>query len=119
MVPMIGWIALAIALVLNASANALLKAGSASISSGVGKASLLAAATNPFLVGGIVLFALNVLCYTFALSKLPLSLAYPAMVIGGLLIVTTASVLIFGESLSYLQVGGLALIVFGVALLYL
>ena len=115
---MIGWIALGIALVLNAAANALLKAGSVALKEGLTKEALAAAVLNPYLIGGIVLFALNVLFYTLALSKLPLSLAYPAMVIGGLLIVTTASVLVFGESLSYLQVGGLALIVVGVILLY-
>jgi len=115
---MIGWIALVIALVLNAVANALLKAGSASISGGVSLATLLQALANPYLVGGVVLFALNVVCYTFALSRLPLSLAYPTMVIGGLLIVTTASVLVFGESLSYVQAGGLALVVSGIVLLY-
>lgn len=115
---MIGWIALVVALVLNASANVFLKAGSEVLREGLTKEVLIAAVTNPYLLGGVCLFALNVLCYTFALSRLPLSLAYPAMVIGGLLIITTVSVLIFGESLSYLQVGGLALIVVGVILLY-
>jgi len=116
---MIGWIALGIALVLNASANALLKAGSSAVRGDITGNTLVAAATNPYLMGGIVLFALNVLCYIFALSRLPLSLAYPAMVIGGLFIVTTASVLIFGETLSYVQAAGLALIVLGVVLLYI
>lgn len=115
---MIGWIALGIALVLNATANALLKAGSGAVTSPLTPVSVLNALSNPFLIGGLALFALNIVAYTFALSRLPLSLAYPAMVIGGLCIVTTVSVLVFGESLSYLQAGGLALIVFGVVLLY-
>ena len=119
MVPMIGWIVLGLALVLNALANVLLKAGSSGITGGLTKETFMQALYNPYLMGGIVLFALNVLCYTFALSRLPLSLAYPVMVIGGLLIITTASVLIFGESISYLQAGGLALIVLGVALVYI
>lgn len=115
---MIGWIALIVALILNAAANALLKAGSSSVSGDLTGSALMNAAMNPFLLGGIALFALNILSYTFALSRLPLTLAYPAMVIGGLFIVTTLSVLVFGESLSYVQVAGLALIVFGVVLLY-
>lgn len=116
---MIGWAALFIALVLNAAANALLKAGSGALRGDISASTLVAAATNPYLIAGVILFAGNVICYALALSRLPLSLAYPAMVIGGLLIVTTASVLLFSESLTYLQAGGLALIVMGVTLLYL
>lgn len=119
MVLMIGWIALGVALILNATANALLKAGSTAIAGGISESSLTQALTNPYIISGVLLFALNIVCYTIALSRLPLSLAYPAMVIGGLLIVTTVSVLVFGESLSYLQAGGLALVVFGVVLLYI
>ena len=119
MATMIGWIALGVALVLNASANALLKAGSTTLREGVSGNMLLHAVTNPYLVGGVGLFALNVVCYTFALSRLPLSLAYPAMVIGGLLIVTSASVLLFGESFSYIQAAALALIILGVTMLYI
>lgn len=119
MVSMIGWIALGIALVCNAVANALLKAGAASITGPLSPELVMRSIFNPYLFSGVVLFALNLVCYIVALSKLPLSLAYPAMVIGGLLIVTTASVIVFGESLSYLQVSGLALVVFGVVLLYL
>ncbi len=115
---MIGWIALIIALILNAAANILLKAGSTALTGSLSFATLVRALTDPYLMGGIVLFALNVICYSYALSRLPLSLAYPTMIIGGLLIVTTASIIIFGESLSYLQAAGIALIVFGVILLY-
>lgn len=115
---MTGWIALGIALALNAIANTLLKAGSSALIGDVSLATLSRATTNPYLVAGVILFALNVICYSYALARLPLSLAYPTMVIGGLLIVTTASVLIFGESLSYTQAGGLALVVLGVVLLY-
>ena len=118
MVFMTGWVVLLIALTLNAAANALLKAGSVAVRE-VSRETLAAAITNPYLVGGIVLFALNIFCYAFALSRLPLSLAYPTMVIGGLVIVTAASVLVFGESFSYLQVAGLACVVFGVMLLYI
>ena len=116
---MTAWIVLIVAVILNASANALLKTGAGTLQLGFSFETLLGALTNVYLVGGIALFALNVLCYTYALSKLPLSLAYPVMVVGGLLIVISASVLLFGESLSYLQVGGLSLIVLGVILFYL
>lgn len=116
---MIGWIALGVALVLNATANILLKMGSSTVRGEPSFQLLQQAVLNPYLLGGVLLFALNILCYTFALSRLPLSLAYPAMVIGGLLIVTTLAVLVFGESLTTIQAGGLALVVLGVILLYL
>jgi len=116
---MIGWIALVAALVLNAGANSLLKVGASSLEGGLSSGTLVAAATNIYLIGGIALFALNILCYTFALSRLPLSVAYPVMVIGGLLIITSFSVLVFHESLSYLQIGGLALVLLGVVLFYI
>lgn len=116
---MIGWMALCVALVSNAAANILLKTGASTVRGEPSLQLLQQAALNPYLLGGVALFALNILCYAFALSRLPLSLAYPAMVIGGLLIVTTGAVLLFGESLTLMQAGGLALIVFGVILLYL
>lgn len=116
---MIGWIALCVALVLNAAANILLKTGASTVRGEPSFQLVQQAILNPYLVGGMVLFALNIMCYVFALSRLPLSLAYPAMVIGGLLIVITGAVLMFGESLTLIQAGGLALIVFGVILLYL
>lgn len=116
---MIGWIVLGVALVLNATANILLKMGSSTVRGEPSFQLLQQAVLNPYLLGGVLLFALNILCYTFALSRLPLSLAYPAMVIGGLLIVTTLAVLVFGESLATIQAGGLALVVLGVILLYL
>lgn len=116
---MIGWIALCVALVLNAAANILLKTGASAVRGEPSFQLVQQAVFNPYLLGGVVLFALNILCYVFALSRLPLSLAYPAMVIGGLLIVTTVAVLLFGESLTTIQAGGLALVVLGVILLYL
>ncbi|MBI2410233.1 hypothetical protein HYV30_04350 [Candidatus Kaiserbacteria bacterium] len=115
---MMNWLALGLALILNAAANVSLKAGSPVLTEGLSFATMPRVLTNPYLVGGIILFALNVVFYSYALTRLPLSLAYPTMIIGGLLIITTASAFIFGESLSYLQASGLSLIVLGVILLY-
>ena len=113
-----GYVFLTIALVLNAGANILLKFGSQQFAVLREVGIVRAVVENYFLLGGLALFALNVLFYTLALSRIPLSLAYPAMVIGGLLIVTTGSVLYLGESLTLLQAGGLSLIILGVILLY-
>ncbi len=69
----------------------------------------------PFL-GGIILFGMNLLFYTFALSKMNLSVAYPIMVGSGFTIIGIASCLLFNERLSALQMSGLFLILVGVAL---
>jgi small multidrug resistance pump len=63
---------------------------------------------------GLVLFALNVIAYTQALTKIPLSVAYPIMVSLTGVIVISGSMMLFKESLSWVQVLGLALIVAGV-----
>lgn len=111
-----GYLFLALALVLNAGANILLKIGSAQFAGWHDTGIVRAAFTNPALLAGVGLFALNVILYALALSRIPLSVGYPVMVVGGLVIVTLASVLYLRESISLLQSIGLALLVVGVVL---
>ncbi|MGB3974985.1 MAG: SMR family transporter [bacterium] len=67
----------------------------------------------PF-ISGIVLFGLNLLCYTFALSKMQLSVAYPIMVGSGFAIIGVSSYYFFGERLTPVQIFGTLLILLGV-----
>jgi len=78
---------LILALVLNAIANILMKLGS-------GDGGLMVVVTDPrkffgngYLLFGIVTFVLALGFYTFALSKIQLSIAYPIMTSMGFLIV--------------------------------
>lgn len=108
-------VALVAALVLNATANLLIKvsANAGSVLAGGGIRSL---ATNWLFVVGLVCFGLNLVAYQFALQKLPISVAYPIMVTCGYaIIVVVASMM--GERLVPVQWVGVALILLGASLM--
>jgi multidrug transporter EmrE-like cation transporter len=105
-------IALALALSLNAAANLMMKFGVRRLeASGGGLANLL---TNWVLLGGLALFALNVAFYTYALSRIPISVAYPIMVSAGFAVIAVVAGIWLGERLSSLQWVGVATILVGV-----
>lgn len=64
----------------------------------------------------LFLFAGNVLLYAFALTKIPLSTAYPVMVVGSFLIVYSVSALYFHETIRWPQLIGYALVIGGIML---
>ena len=111
-----GWIYLVIAFVLNAVANAFLKiaADHGIVLSGMPLMGLVRA--NIFFIVGLFLFAANVIFYTLALRALPLSLAYPVMVVGTFFLVSTFSVLYFKEAITAIQIIGYIAILGGIAL---
>lgn len=113
---MTGYAFLTAALALNATANLLLKIGADRLGSR-GAASLLASVLgNYYLLGGLALFALNVVFYVGALARLNLSLAYPVMMAGGVLIVVTVSVLFLREPLTLAHAAGILLLLAGLVL---
>ncbi len=111
-------VALVFALVANAAANIMIKAGmrARDLSPADPAGLLRAVLTSPLVLAGIVLFALNVVSYAYVLTRVPLSVAYPIMVAGGLLIVLTASSLLLRETIDLPLVAGVVLIVAGVVL---
>ncbi len=70
----------------------------------------------PFVLG-VICFGLNLLAYTQALRKLPISSAYPIMVSAGYLIILAVSWLVFQERLSAPRYAGAALMLAGLWLL--
>ena len=114
---MIRWYSLlAIAILFNGTANILMKSGMKDAPAFSDKSGMVTHYLTSWpLVVGLVLFALNVIAWTQALSKLPLSVAYPIMVSMTLLIVIMGSALLFKESISWIQWVGFVLIVVGVA----
>lgn len=120
-------VALIIALSLNAAANLLIKFGMRSmdleltstgespLSSGVVGLVRLLFRHWPLLLG-LGCFALNVVFYSFALQKLPVSVAYPVMVTTGFAIIVTVASLMLDERLSTVQWVGVAAILIGVTL---
>lgn len=106
---------LAVALVFNGVANVLMKAGMREPQTTAGLLGMIRhyLTSWPVMIG-LVLFALNIIAYTQALAKLPLSVAYPIMVSMSGLIVVMGSLLWFKESISWIQIVGFALIIAGV-----
>jgi multidrug transporter EmrE-like cation transporter len=113
------WLPLAVAVVLNASANIPMKVGARTSRTLGEDASFMARALNFFNVAtviGICLFAANVLAYRRALDRLPISVAYPVMVSVGLIFITLAAVFlpVLSERVSLVQIAGMVLIAVGV-----
>ena len=113
---MMRWYALlAIAVLFNGLANVLMKAGMRTPPAAAGALGMIKHYLTSWpLVIGMILFALNLLAYTQALTRLPLSVAYPIMVSLTGLIVITGSMLVFKESIAWIQWLGFALIVGGI-----
>jgi multidrug transporter EmrE-like cation transporter len=113
------WYILVLALILNAGANILLKLGAKTPAVSAASSGYLArvlAFCNGPTVWGIVLFAANVLVYRKALEQLDISVAYPVMVSGGLILVTLAALALpaLSEEVTAVQVLGILLIATGV-----
>ncbi len=115
-------VALIAALLLNAAANLMMKAGMTRVEAAGGllkdglPGALRAVATSPILLVGLTCFALNAAFYMFALQSkaLKISLAYPLMVGGGYAIIATVGYFALGEHLNLVQKIGVALILGGV-----
>jgi multidrug transporter EmrE-like cation transporter len=113
------FLALVAALILNATANLLIKASAVQPAADSGaSAGLLPAvrglATNiPFLIG-LLCFGLNLVAYQYALQKLQISIAYPIMVTCGYVIIVVIAGWKMGERLVPVQWAGVILILIGV-----
>ncbi|WP_159881725.1 DMT family transporter [Paenibacillus puerhi] len=105
--------------VLGAAGQVLMKLGTTKISVAdaeglLGK--LIMMFTQPYILGGLACYGLSAVAWIFALSRLPLSQAYP-MVAAGYVLVFVVSVLLFKEAVTLPKVGGMMLIVAGVIVL--
>ncbi|MBN1355940.1 hypothetical protein JXA40_06665 [bacterium] len=109
---------LIVALVFNAVANLLMKAGmiQAPQSGGMAAAARHYLTSWPVIIG-IFMFALNVLAYTQALIKIPISIAYPIMTGTGFAIIGIAGYFLFKEHLSAIQIAGIILILMGIIMI--
>ena len=103
---------------LNAAAQLLLKAGTNRI--GEFAFSLenvvpigLKVAASPFVLGGLGCYAVSVVVWILALSRVPVSVAYPMLSIG-YIVNAAAAWLLFGESLGAQKLVGIGFIIVGV-----
>ncbi len=102
-------------IVLNATANILMKAGALKPGEATSVTDvLLNMALNPVILAGIACFALGLAAYNYVLIKINLSVAYPINTSVGYVLVILASWLIFKESLDLVQITGIVLIIAGV-----
>lgn len=79
-------------------------------------ASMQQVATEPFIWGGVILVFLAAPMWLEVLSRLPLSQAYPLVSIGYVVSLGIGA-FIFKEDITMLRVGGVGLIILGVAVL--
>ena len=105
---------------LNAGAQLLLKAGTNrigefafSVDNLVPIGSRLAA--SPFILGGLACYVVSVVVWILALSRVPVSIAYPMLSVG-YIVNAVAAWMLFGESLTAQKLVGIGFIVVGVYL---
>lgn len=105
---------------LNAAAQLLLKAGtnrvgefSFALENLVPIGSRLA--FSPFILGGLACYVVSLVVWILALSRVPVSVAYPMLSVG-YVVNAVAAWMLFGESLSMQKLLGIGFIVIGVFL---
>jgi multidrug transporter EmrE-like cation transporter len=111
----VAYLYLTLAFSLNSIANILLKLGAErglSLSGGL----FVIIQANWQLLLGLTIFASNIIFYFLALRALPLSVAYPVMVVMGFLIVNGYALLALHEPITTGQYMGYLLIVIGLTL---
>ncbi len=93
-------------------------AGQIALKSGaVAAPSVIAQFLNPLTMIGFAIYALAALCYTVALKKIPVSVAFPS-VAASYAVVAIIAHLLWNEPFGWPQLGGLVLIGTGIFLIH-
>jgi len=92
---------------LNAAAQLLLKAGTNAVPLG------MRLAIEPHVLGGLACYVVSVVVWVVALSRVPVSIAYPMLSIGYVVNAIAARYLL-GEALTPMRLAGIAVIIVGV-----
>ncbi|WP_137939245.1 SMR family transporter [Chitinivorax sp. B] len=105
---------------LNAIAQLLLKAGANTIGHFEFQPSNILPigwklATNPYIFGGLSCYAISVVVWILALSRVEVSIAYPMLSIG-YVVNALAAWWLFGEAVSAMRLVGIGVIIVGVCL---
>ncbi|MDB1122422.1 DMT family transporter [Vibrio algarum] len=69
---------------------------------------------NPWFVGGLFFYGLNVILFAKSLEKLPVSSAYPVLASSGFVLLAVVSAYLFGESFHGKQWLGMVLVLLGI-----
>lgn len=96
-----------VGVLLNAGAQLLLKAGTNAMPLGLGLA------LEPHILGGLACYVVSVVVWVVALSRVPVSIAYPMLSIGYVVNAIAARYLL-GEAVTTMRLVGIGIIVLGV-----
>jgi len=107
-----------IGVLLNATAQLLLKAGTNAIGHFAFTTDNILPigwrlATQPYIFGGLSCYVISVVVWIMALSRVNVSVAYPMLSIG-YVVNAIAAWYLFGESISLTKLTGIGIIIFGV-----
>ena len=72
-------------------------------------------AFQPYIMGGMACYAVSLVVWIMALSRVPVSIAYPMLSIG-YVVNALAAWWLFGESLTTMRIAGIGIIIVGVYL---
>ena len=98
---------LLVGVLLNAAAQLLLKAGTNAMPLG------LRLAIEPHILGGLACYVVSVVVWVIALSKVPVSMAYPMLSIG-YVVNALAAWYLLGEAVTPMRFAGIGVIIVGV-----
>jgi multidrug transporter EmrE-like cation transporter len=98
-----------VGVLLNAAAQLLLKAGTNAMPLG------LRLAIEPHILGGLACYVISVVVWVIALSRVPVSIAYPMLSIG-YVVNAVAAWYLLGEALTPMRLTGIGIIIAGVFL---
>ncbi|HTO43322.1 MAG TPA: 4-amino-4-deoxy-L-arabinose transferase [Burkholderiales bacterium] len=107
-----------IGVLLNAVAQLMLKAGTNAIGAFQFSTANLApigwkVATQPFILGGLACYAVSVVVWILALSRVEVSIAYPMLSVG-YVVNAVAAYFLFGEAVGVQRLVGIGIIILGV-----
>jgi len=106
---LLSFLCIAIAVILGTGAQLLLKAGTNATPVGLGLA------LEPRILAGIACYAVSLIVWILALSKTPVSIAYPMVSLGFALNALLAWWLL-GETVTPMRMAGIGIIIVGVVL---
>ncbi len=98
---------LLVGVLLNAAAQLLLKAGTNAMPLG------LRLAIEPHILGGLACYVVSVVVWVVALSRVPVSMAYPMLSIG-YVVNAIAAWYLLGEAVTPMRLAGIGVIIVGV-----
>jgi len=101
----------------NALANIFIKAGMRNYTGGINLSFISYMIRNFNIIIGLLLFGLAFIGYSFTLSRLQLSIAYPIMTGVGFLIVSIFSIALFSEPFNLSKILGIVFIFIGIVFL--